>query len=127
MLEAGYVLRYARRYSEAREVFHATRALLPRKEVSDLALAGISFDEGKYDEAISHCQRALRLNALSAPAYIQIAEIMLIQHDYARARQKLQQAMGLAPKGPTAELARILIRVAAIAERNTRPGTTISI
>jgi tetratricopeptide (TPR) repeat protein len=126
MLEAGYVLRYAHRYNEAREIFYATRALLPRNEVSDLALAGVFLDEGKYEEAMAHCQRALNLNSSSAPTYIQLAEIHLSQGDYTRAKRNLQRARELAPKGPIAELTKAFMKLVSVAGPKTQPARVIS-
>jgi tetratricopeptide (TPR) repeat protein len=111
MLEAGCVYRYARRFREARDIFQGVRALLPAREVADLALAGVSMDEGKLDEAEAHCQHALELNRASAAAYAQLAEIQLLQNNSARARQSLQKSMEVSPNGPTAALSRTLLRL----------------
>lgn len=111
MLEAGCVYRYAQRFREARDIFQGVRALLPTSEVADLALAGVSLDEGKLDEAEAHCRRALELNRASAAAYVQLAEIQLLQKDGAGARQSLQQSMEISPNGPAATLARELQKV----------------
>ncbi len=127
MLEAGYVYRYAKRYKEARQVFQATLALLPQSEVSDLALAGVFFDEGKYDDATAHCKRALVLNPSNAVAYNQLAEIQVQQRDYVRAKQNLQRAMELVSKGPIAEWTTILMKVVSIALSTTQSESAISI
>lgn len=111
MLEAGCVYRYAGRLREARDIFQGVRALLPKQEVADLALAGVSLDEGKLDEAEAHCRRALELNRVSAPAYAQLAEIQLLKNNKADARQSLQKSMEISPNGPTAALSRTLLRL----------------
>lgn len=111
MLEAGCVYRYAGRFREARDIFQGVRALLPTREVADLALAGVSMDEGKLDEAKAHCRRALELNRASAATYAQLAEIQLLQNDSAGARQSLQRSMEISPNGPTAALARGLLKL----------------
>jgi len=110
MLEAGCVYRYAGRFREARDIFQGVRALLPTREVADLALAGLSMDEKKLDEAEAHCRRALELNHSSAAAYAQLAEIQLLQNDSLGARQSLQRTLELSPNGPTATLARGLLK-----------------
>lgn len=120
MLEAGYVFRYAGRYREAREVFQAVRTLLPHQEIAELALAGVSVDEGKFDEAVSQCRRALDLNRASAAAYTQLAEIQLLQRDGVGARQNLQRALDMQPNGPTAELAKALMKLTAMVSPDTR-------
>jgi tetratricopeptide (TPR) repeat protein len=114
MLEAGCVYRYARRFREARDIFQGVRVLLPTREVADLALAGVSMDEGKLDEAEAHCRRALELNRASAAAYAQLAEIQLLQNNSASARQSLQRSLEISPNGPTAALARTLLKLASM-------------
>src|ERR1700743_769185 len=106
MLEAGCVYRYAGRFREARDIFNGVRVLLPTREVADLALAGVSMDEGKLDEAEAHCRRALELNRASAAAYAPLAEIQLLQNNGAGGRQSLQRSVEISPNGPTAALAR---------------------
>lgn len=115
MLEAGCVYRYARRFREAREIFQGVRALVPTREVADLALAGVSVDEGKLEEAEAHCCRALELNRTSAPTYAQLAEIQLLQNNAAGARQSLQRSLEISPKGPSATLARTLLKLSSSA------------
>jgi tetratricopeptide (TPR) repeat protein len=114
MMEAGYVYRYAGRFREAREVFQGVRALIPTRDAADVALAGVSLDEGKFDEAEAHCRRALEANRGSAAAYAQLAEIQLLQKNAAGARQSLQRSIELSPNGPTASLVRTLIKLTAI-------------
>jgi tetratricopeptide (TPR) repeat protein len=111
MLEAGCVYRYAGRLREARDIFQGVRALLPTREVAYLALAGVSMDEGKLDEAEAHCRNALEWNRASAAAYAQLAEIQLLQNNSAGARQSLQKSIEISPNGPTAALSRSLLRL----------------
>jgi tetratricopeptide (TPR) repeat protein len=111
MLEAGYIYRYAGRYRDARDIFQGVRALLPDKDVADLALAGIYLDEGKLNEAEAHCRRALELNRSSA-AYAQLAEIQLLRKDVNSARQSLKKSIEISPSGPTALLAKTLTKLA---------------
>jgi tetratricopeptide (TPR) repeat protein len=112
MLEAGCVYRYAGRFRDARAIFQGVRALLPTREVADLALAGVCMDERKLEEAEAHCRRALELNRESAAAYAQLAEIQLLQNNGAGARQSLQRTLAISPHGPTATLARALLALA---------------
>jgi|SRR5215470_3339201 len=112
MLEAGCVYRYAKRYREARDIFQGVRVLLPTREIGDLALAGVSMDEGKLNEAETHCLRALELNRASAAAYAQLGEIQLRQNNSTGARQSLQKSMEISPRGPTAAWATTLLKLA---------------
>lgn len=114
MLEAGCVYRYARRFREARDIFQGLRALVPTREAADLALAGISVDEGKLEEAEAHCRRALEVNRTSAAAYAQLAEIQLLQNSPG-ARQNLQRSLELSPNGPSATLAKTLLKLSSMA------------
>jgi tetratricopeptide (TPR) repeat protein len=114
MLEAGCVYRYAGRFREARDIFNGVRVLLPTREVADLALAGVAMDEGNLDEAEAHCRRALELNRASAAAYAQLAEIQLLQNNGAGGRQSLQRSVEISPNGPTAALARTLLKLASM-------------
>jgi tetratricopeptide (TPR) repeat protein len=115
MLEAGCVYRYARRFREARAIFQGVRALIPTREVADLALAGVALDEGKLEEAEAHCRRALEMNRASAAAYAQLAEIQLQQNNTASARQSLQRSLEISPNGPSANLAKTLLKLSSMA------------
>ncbi|WP_035351848.1 tetratricopeptide repeat protein [Edaphobacter aggregans] len=116
MLEAGCVYRYAGRFREARDIFQGVRALLPTREVADLALAGVSVDERKLDEAEAHCRRALELNSSSAAAYAQLGEIQLLQNQRTNAIRSLQRSMEISQNGPTANLAKSLLKLASMME-----------
>jgi len=115
MLEAGCVYRYARRFREARDVFQGVRALAPTQEAADLALAGVSLDEGKLEEAETHCRRALELNRASATAYAQLGEIQMLKDRAADARQSLQKSLDLSPNGPSAALVKTLMKLSSMA------------
>lgn len=115
MLEAGCVYRYARRYREARDIFQGVRALVPTLEAADLALAGVSLDEGKLEEAEAHCRRALELNRASSAAYVQLGEIQLLKNRATDARQSLQKSLDLSPNGPSAALAKTLMKLSSMA------------
>jgi len=115
MLEAGCVCRYARRFREARDIFQGVRALIPTQEVADLALASVSLDEGKLEEAEAHCRRALEVNRASAAAYAQLAEIQLLQNSAASARLSLHKSLELSPNGPSAAVAKTLLKLSSMA------------
>jgi tetratricopeptide (TPR) repeat protein len=114
LMEAGFVYRYGGRYREARELFQGVRALLPDNDIADLALAGVSFDEGKFEEAEAHCRRAMQLIPRNAAAHVQLAEVQLFQNDIAGANSSLKRALELGPGGPTASLAHALIQFASM-------------
>ncbi|HEX4163998.1 MAG TPA: tetratricopeptide repeat protein [Bryobacteraceae bacterium] len=112
LMEAGFVYRYLGRFSEARDVFRGVRALIPMNYMPDLALAGISLDEGKFEEAETCCRRAIQLNPGSGAAYAHLAEVQLFRNDKTTATLNLRRALELNPNGPTADLAHALLRLA---------------
>jgi tetratricopeptide (TPR) repeat protein len=115
MLEAGCVYRYARRFREAREIFQGVRAFIPTREAADLALTGVALDEGKLEEAEAHCRRALEVNRASAAVYVQLAEIQMLQNNTASARHSLQRSLEINPNGPSATLAKALLKLSSTA------------
>src|SRR5262249_24715344 len=92
MMEAGLIYRYARDFREARDVFAGVRALRPQSEVPQIALGTVEFDEGRFQEAIRHYQKAISLNPRSAYAYAQLGEAQLFQMDKQAARASLEKA-----------------------------------
>ena len=110
LMEAGFVYRYARRFEQAGETFQGVLALLPQNEI-EIALAGVSFDEGQYESAMEHSMRAILMNPRSALAYAQLGEIQIFQHKKHSARTSLRKAMELDPAGHDGSLARTLLIV----------------
>jgi tetratricopeptide (TPR) repeat protein len=119
MLEAGYVYRYAGKFREAREIFQGVRALLPKADAAEIALAGVALDEKKLDEAEAHCRRALEVNPGSAAAYAQLGEVLLLQNDGAGAQKSLKKSIELSPSGPSAALAKAIMQAAAMLARKS--------
>jgi Flp pilus assembly protein TadD len=111
LMEAGFVYRYLGRFSEARDVFRGVRALAPANYMPDLALAGISLDEGRFEEAEAFCRRAIQLNPGSGTAYAHLAEVQLFRNDKTAATLNLRRALELNPNGPTADLAHALLKL----------------
>ena len=111
LMEAGFVYRYLGRFNEARDIFRGVRALAPTNYMPDLALAGVSLDEGKFDDAEACCRRAIQLNPASGTAYAHLAEIQLFRNDKTSASINLRKALELNPNGPTADLARALLKL----------------
>lgn len=114
MMEAGYVYRYAGKFREAREIFQGVRALLSKTDAAEIALAGVALDEKKLDEAEAHCRRAIEVNPRSAAAHAQLGEVLLLRNDDAGAQKVLKKSIELNPNGPTAALAKTLIKAAAM-------------
>src|SRR6516165_8914835 len=102
LMEAGFVYRYARRLQEAREIFQTVLALQPLSELGEIGLAGVSFDEGRFDDAIVHCSNAIKLNPKSVLAHTQLAEAELLKGNVGAARRSIQRAIHLDSIGPGA-------------------------
>lgn len=112
LMESGFIQRAAKRFQAARETFEGVRVLCPQSETPDIALGTVSFAEGNIDEAITLYQAALAKNPLSAFAHAQMGEAYLFKKDKDTARQYLQKAVELDPKGEAGTLARSLLGLA---------------
>jgi tetratricopeptide (TPR) repeat protein len=109
LLEAGYLCRYTRHFDRAQTIFAGVRALCPDSEVPLVALGTIEFDQGRFASAISEYRKALELNPSSSYAYAHLAEAQLFQMDRAGARESLQTALRLDPRGTSGQFARSLL------------------
>lgn len=108
LMETGVILREARRYPEAEEVFRGVRALLPRNEVPEVALGTVQMAMGEVQKAIGHYEKALKLNADSAFAHAQLGEAYLFRKDRVPAKKHLDEAIRLDPRGESGAHARTL-------------------
>jgi tetratricopeptide (TPR) repeat protein len=109
LMEAGLILRDAKRFREAEQVFAGVRALAPKNEAGEVALGTVRFAEGKLPEAIRHYQTALKLNERSAFAHAHLGEAYAFGGDAVSARRHLQKAIELEPRGASAEHARSVV------------------
>jgi len=111
-MEAGFILREARRFSEAREVFSGVRALQPSNDVPEVALGTIAFHEGNHEAARRHYQKALEINPKSAFAMAHLGETEIFAKNYEAARKHLKKAMEMDPRGSFGKMARGLLAIA---------------
>jgi tetratricopeptide (TPR) repeat protein len=79
--------------------------------MAEIALAGVAFDERKYDVAIAHANAAVQINPRSALAYVQLAEVQLFQNDKNAARKTLLKAIELDSSGHGAASAEALLKL----------------
>lgn len=112
IMEAGFLYRDLRQYEEAREIFRGVRALVPKSEVSEVALGLVAFEQRDFAAAAQHYRRALELNPQSAWTYAHLGELALFQMNKAQARGYLNTAAELDPRGVHGKLARALMQFA---------------
>jgi Tfp pilus assembly protein PilF len=111
MMEVGHLCRYARRFSEARQIFQGVATLLQVRHPADLALAAVAFDEQKFDEAEALCRRVLENDRRNVSACAQLAEVHISRNEIASALQFLKMARDLRPMEPTASFVNALQRL----------------
>ena len=109
LMEAGFIYRYARKLEEARDIFRGIRALRPASEVPEVALGGISFDEGNFKDAIVHYKKAIQIEPKSAYAYAHLGEAQAFANEKENAHRSLRRAVELDPRGEHGKLAKGLL------------------
>jgi Flp pilus assembly protein TadD len=112
LLEAGIIYRDAKNFGAARDVFMGVQTLFPKNEVPEVLLGTVSFQEGKFEEAERHYQKALELNSRSAFAHAYLGEASLFRKDKEAARAHLKTAVTLDPLGEFGKMARRLMELA---------------
>ena len=109
VMEAGMLYRDIQRRQEARDIFKGVRALAPMSDVPEVALGSVAFEEGDFETARKHYQRALELNPRSAWAYAHLGELAIFEKNKEEARARLKTAVDLDPRGDYGRLARALL------------------
>ena len=117
LMEAGLVYSDAHEFKEAETVFRGVRELLPSSEVPDVALGTLRFEQGDLPGAVKHYRQALDKNPQSAYAHSHLGEAHLFLRQAPEAREHLQRAIALDPRGDTGKFARGLVELLAIVER----------
>jgi tetratricopeptide (TPR) repeat protein len=111
LLEAGVIYRDARNFAAARDIFTGVKALLPKQELPEILLGTVDFQEGNFEAAEKHYQKALELNSRSAFAYAHLGEACLFRKDKEAARTHLKTALSLDPLGEFGKMARRLMEM----------------
>jgi tetratricopeptide (TPR) repeat protein len=109
LMEAGIIYRDLRNFEAAREVFSGVQALLPKSDAPHVALGTVSFKEGDFEGADRHYRLALEVNPRSAYAFAHLAELEAMRGNSDKARQHVQEAIKLDPRGPFGKMARSLL------------------
>jgi predicted Zn-dependent protease len=112
ILETGFALRDARRLDEAAGIFSGVVALLPESDVPRVALGTVELERGKFAEAESACEEALRHNPGSLYARVHRAEALLFQRRRSEAESELNAIIVADPESPHSRTARALLEVA---------------
>jgi Flp pilus assembly protein TadD len=111
LLEAGIIYRDGKNFSAARDIFNGVKALVPQQELPEILLGTVDFQEGEFEAAASHYQKALELNPRSAFALAHLGEACLFRKDKEAARVHLKKALALDPLGEFGKMARRLIEM----------------
>lgn len=109
LMETGYIYLGMQRYPEAKEVFEGVATFRPESEIPLVALAGVSFCQGKLKEAIAIYQKALKLNPQSLYGKAYLAEASFFDGNKKGAIQLLKEVDRAEPKGPVGDFARALL------------------
>ena len=112
ILEAGFAFRYARRLDEAADIFRGVVALLPDADVPRVALGTVELERGKFTEAQSACEEALRHDPNSLYARVHRAEALLFQRKRSEAEAELNAIIVTDPESPHSRTARALLEAA---------------
>jgi predicted Zn-dependent protease len=112
ILEAGFALRYTRRLDEAADIFRGVVALLPQADVPRVALGTVELERGKFAEAQSVCEEALRHDPDSLYARVHRAEALLFQRRRSEAETELNAIIAADPESPHSRTARALLEAA---------------
>lgn len=109
MMEAGYVYLGMQRFKEARDVFEGLTSLKPESEIPLVALAGVSFCQGKLEEAVRIYRKALKLNPASIYARAYLGEALFFAKEKGEAVKLLREVDREDPKGAVGDFSRALL------------------
>ncbi len=112
LMEAGFILRDAKRFDDARVVFQGVKALAPSSTEAEVALGAVAFHEGDFETAKKHYQRAIEANPRDAWAYAHLGEAELFSMRKEDAVRSLNKAVELDAKGSQGKMARKLLQLA---------------
>ncbi|MGA3269108.1 MAG: tetratricopeptide repeat protein, partial [Verrucomicrobiota bacterium] len=85
-------------YADAETLWRATLAQNPDSWLAHSNLGVALSAQGKFDEAIQHCERALQLNPDDAEAHCNLGVVLARQGQLPQAIQQYQQALQINPR-----------------------------
>ncbi|OGQ05563.1 MAG: hypothetical protein A2W61_01745 [Deltaproteobacteria bacterium RIFCSPLOWO2_01_44_7] len=109
LMEAGYIYLGMQRYKEAKEVFEGVASLKPESEIPLVALAGVSFCQGKLEEAIRVYKKALKLSPDSIYAKAYLGETFFFAGQKEEAAKLLKEAEQNDRGGPVGDFCNALL------------------
>jgi tetratricopeptide (TPR) repeat protein len=112
LMEAGYILRDAKRFDDARVVFQGVKALVPGSAEAEVALGAVAFHEGDFATAKKHYERVVAQNPRDAWAHAHLGEVELFSMRKEEAVRHLKKAVELDEKGAYGKMARRLLQLA---------------
>jgi len=110
LMEAGYFLAQTGKTKEALEIFNGVASLLPSSEIPIVAVGNVYFAQGNFRHAQKEHERALKRNPNSSLAHAHLGEVLLFQKKFDQAKEALEKAISLEPKGLPAKFAKELLK-----------------
>lgn len=108
-MEAAYIYMGMRRFKEAKDVLEGLTAIARDSEIPWVALGGVDFCQGRFDEAIRTYKRALKQNPESLFAKAYLAEALFFAGQKSESLLLLKEVSRQEPQGPTGDFCRALL------------------
>jgi len=112
MLETGYILREAAKFTEAEAIFRGVMELMPDSEVPQVGLGTVFLQKGDFAAAQNICEQALRSQPSSLYARVHYAEALLFGKHREQAEAELHKVIKSAPDSPHSHTAQSLLDAA---------------
>ena len=111
MMESGYVYLAMRKFQEAKQIFEGVAVLAKKHDIPQVGLANVYFSQGKYMESVRILKNAVKETPDSVFAQAHLGESLLFYGKPEEAREALQKASQLEPKGSSGDFARSLLQL----------------
>jgi tetratricopeptide (TPR) repeat protein len=96
--EAAATRAYLAKWQTSETLFRHMQSLAPRSAPLHAGLGGLLTSQGRFDEAISHCERALELDPGYAPALSNLGAALIQKGEYGRAADTLGKLVRQQPR-----------------------------
>lgn len=108
LMEAGYCLMKMRDYKAANDVFKGVSYLLPKSDVPVIAMGNLFTAQNNLRAAEKEQEKATQKNPNSSSAYVNLAEVLLLQGKHKEGLKALDKSLELDPNGPSSKFAKSL-------------------